>query len=132
MSQAVAFAIDSLHGFELTEDGQYRMLESNQPDRIAVHCSVMHELLAVVSNAIGWSGRIRHKKQSVKFAMPCEAWEIGSDAGEMPHRVTSFRLPGGAGLTFQVPRSQARHMTEVLAVATGLAPVADTSGIRLQ
>lgn len=45
MSQAVTLAIDSLHGFELTEDGQYLMLQSSQPDRIALHCSVMHELL---------------------------------------------------------------------------------------
>ena len=132
MSQTVALAIDSLHGFELTEDGQYLMLQSNQPDRIALHCSVMHQLLAAVSNAIGWSERIRQKKQSVKFAMPCEAWEIGKDAGDAPHLVMTFRLSGGAELSFQVPRSQARHMTEVLAVATGLAPADDTSGIRLQ
>jgi hypothetical protein len=45
MSQAVALAIGSFHGFELTEDGQYRMLQSNQSDRIALHCSVLHELL---------------------------------------------------------------------------------------
>lgn len=132
MSQAVAPAIDSLHGFELTEDGQDLMPQGNQSDRIALHCSVTHELLAAVSNAIGWSERIRHKKQSGKFAMPCEAWEIGKDAGETPHLVLAFRLRGGAGLSFQVPRSQARHMTEALAVATGVAPVADTSGIRLQ
>ncbi len=62
MSQTVALAIDSLHGFELTEDGQYLMLQSNQPDRIALHCSVMHELLAAVSNAIGWSERIRQQE----------------------------------------------------------------------
>jgi hypothetical protein len=76
MSPPPAFTIDSLHGFELTEDGQYLMLKSNQPDRIALHYSVMHELLAALSNAIGWSERVRNKKQSVKFTMPCEAWHL--------------------------------------------------------
>lgn len=132
MSRTAPLAIDSLHGFELTEDGQYRMVQSNQKDRIALHFSVMHELLAAVSNAIGWPERIRRKKQSVKFAMPCEAWEIGKDAGEAPHLVMTFRLRGGAELSFQVPRTQARHMTEVLAVASGLAPAGEVTGNRLQ
>jgi hypothetical protein len=108
------------------------MLQSNQSDPTALHGFVMHELLAAVSNAIGLSERIRHKKQSVKFAMPCEAWEIGKDAGKTPHLVMTFRLPGGAELSFKVPRSQTRHMTDALAVATGVAPVADITGFRLQ
>lgn len=132
MPQPTAFAIDSLHGFELTEDGQYLMLESNQPDRIALHCSVMHELLAALSNAIGSSERIRHKRNSVKFAMPCEAWALGKDAGGAPHLILTFRLPGGAELSFQLQRTQAAHMTEVLAVATGLAKVDNLTGHSLQ
>ncbi|HEY3598965.1 MAG TPA: hypothetical protein VGL08_15800 [Paraburkholderia sp.] len=132
MAPPPAFAIDSLHGFELTEDGQYLLLKSNQPDRIALHCSVMHELLAALSNAIGSSERIRHKKKSVKFAMPCEAWALGKDAGGKPYLIFTFRLPGGAELSFQMHRSQAAHMTEVLALATGLAKSSDLSGLRLQ
>ncbi len=91
-----SYSIDALHGFELTEDGQYLMLNSNQPDRIALHCSVMHELLAALSNAIGSSERIRHKQRGVKFVMPCEAWTVGRDAGGAPDLILSFRLPGGA------------------------------------
>jgi hypothetical protein len=132
MSPQLGIAIDSLHGFELTEDGQYLLLKSNQPDRIALHCSVLHELLAALSNAIGASERIRHKKKNVTFAMPCEAWSLGKDAGGAPYLIFTFRLPGGAELSFQIHRSQASHMTEVLAVATGLAKAGDTSGLRLQ
>ena len=128
----LAVAIDSLHGFELTEDGQYLMLKSNQPDRIALHCSVMHELLAALSNAIGSSERIRHKKKNVTFAMPCEAWSLGKDAGGAPYLIFTFRLPGGAELSFQMHRSQAAHMTEVLALVTGFAKAGDVSGLRLQ
>jgi hypothetical protein len=131
MSSQPAFAIESLEGFELTADGQYLMLKSNQPDRIALHCSVMHELLAAVANAIGWSERIRSKKKSVKFAMPCEAWEIGKDSGGSPNLVVTFRLPGGAELSFRMNSSQAAQMTEVLAVTTGLA-TASTAGTTLQ
>jgi hypothetical protein len=132
MTPPTAVAIDSFKGFELTEDGQYLILNSNQPDRIALHCSVMHELLAALSNAIGSSERIRHKKKSVKFAMPCEAWALGKDAGGKPYLIFTFRLPGGAELSFQLHRSQAAHMTEVLALATGLAKGSDLSGLRLQ
>jgi hypothetical protein len=132
MAPPLALAIDSLHGFELTEDGQYLMLSSNQPDRIALHCSIMHELLAALSNAIGSSERIRHKKKSVKFAMPCEAWALGKDAGGAPYLIFTFRLPGGAELSFQMHRSQAAHMTEVLALATGLTKTGDIPGQRLQ
>jgi hypothetical protein len=132
MSPPLAFAIDSFHGFELTEDGQYLILKSNRSDRIALHCSVMHELLAALSNAIGSSERIRHKKKSVKFAMPCEAWALGKDAGGAPYLIFTFRLPGGAELSFQLHRSQAAHMTEVLALATGFARPGDVSGFRLQ
>jgi hypothetical protein len=131
MQPPLALAIDSLHGFELTEDGQYLMLKSNQPDQIALHCSVMHELLAALSNAIGSSERIRHKKKSVKFAMPCEAWALGADAGGAPYLIFTFRLPGGAELSFQMHRSQAAHLTEVLALATGLAKGGAMSGFRL-
>lgn len=132
MSLPLAFAIDSLHGFELTEDGQYLMLNCNQSERIVLHCSVMHELLAALSNAIGSSERIRHKKKSVKFAMPCEAWALGKDADGAPYLIFTFRLPGGAELSFQLHRSQAAHMTEVLALATGFAKPGDVSGFRLQ
>jgi hypothetical protein len=132
MSQPLGIAINSLHGFELTEDGQYLLLKSNQPDRIALHCSVMHQLLAALSNAIGWSERIRHKTKSVKFAMPCEAWALGQDAEEGPYLIFTFRLPGGAELSFQIHRSEAAHMTEVLALATGLAKSDDVSGSTLQ
>ncbi|WNC94664.1 hypothetical protein RI103_36630 [Paraburkholderia sp. FT54] len=131
MSSPRAFAIDSFRGFELTEDGQYLTLNCNGTDRIDLHCSAMHELLAALSNAIGSSERIRHKKKNVKFAMPCEAWTLGKDAGGAPYLIFTFRLPGGAELSFQLHRSQAAHMTEVLALATGLAR-SDVSGFRLQ
>src|ERR1700760_2417667 len=131
MAPPSAVAIDSLKGFELTADGQYLILNSNQPDRIALHCSVMHELLAALSNAIGSSEGIRHKKKKVKFAMPCEAWALGKDAGGAPYLIFTFRLPGGAELSFQLHRSQAAHLTEVLALATGFARP-DVSGFRLQ
>ncbi|KGE08612.1 hypothetical protein LA03_20255 [Burkholderia gladioli] len=114
-----SYSIDALHGFELTEDGQYLMLNSNQPDRIALHCSVMHELLAALSNAIGSSERIRHKQRGVKFVMPCEAWTVGRDAGGAPDLILSFRLPGGAELSFQVGRTLAGQMADVLALASG-------------
>ena len=132
MTPPLALAIDSLHGFELTADGQYLMLRSNQPDCIALHCSVMHELLAALSNAISSSERIRHKRKSVKFAMPCEAWTLGADASGAPYLIFTFRLPGGAELSFRMHRSQAAHMTEVLALATGLAKVSGRPGQRLQ
>src|ERR1700754_2263847 len=128
----LAFAINSIHGFELTEDGQYLMLKSNQPDRVALHCSVMHELLAALSNAIGSSERIRSKKKSVKIAMPCEARALGKDADGKPYLIFTFRLPGGAELSFQLHRSQAAQLTEVLALATGLTKSRDLSGLRLQ
>lgn len=132
MPSPAALSIDSLRGFELTEDGQYLLVNSNQPDRIAVHCSVMHELLAALSNAIGTSERIRHKTGRVKFAMPCEAWEISKESDSGQHLVVSFRLPGGAELSFRLHANQAKHMTEVLSLATGLARVANPDGLSLQ
>jgi hypothetical protein len=45
------------------------MLKSNQPDRIALHCSVMHELLAALSNVIGSSERIRRKKKNERSVL---------------------------------------------------------------
>ncbi|HTH59693.1 MAG TPA: hypothetical protein VL689_06005 [Paraburkholderia sp.] len=132
MSSPLGLAIDSLRSFELTEDGEYLMLNSNQPDRIALHCSVMHQLLAALSNAIGSSQRIRHKTASVKFAMPCEAWEIGQEAGSAQNVVVSFRLPGGAELSFRLHAKQATHMTEVLSLVTGLVRVAKPDGLSLQ
>ncbi|MFM0624676.1 hypothetical protein [Paraburkholderia xenovorans] len=131
MSSPLAFAINSVRDFELTDDGQYLTLKCNGSDRIDLHCSVMHELLAALSNAIGSSERIRHKKKNVKFAMPCEAWALGKDAGGAPYLIFTFRLPGGAELSFQLHRSQAAHLTEVLALATGFA-MPDVSGVRLQ
>ncbi|MEX3981938.1 hypothetical protein AB4Y45_23500 [Paraburkholderia sp. EG287A] len=121
MPSSPALAIHSLRDFELTADGQYLMVNGNQPDSVALHCSVMHELLAALSNAIGRSERIRHKTASVKFTMPCEAWEVGRESGDVQHLVVSFRLPGGAELSFRLQPAQAVHMTEVLSFATGLA-----------
>jgi len=136
MSSSTALAIDSLRGFELTADGQYLMLNSNQPHNIALHCSVMHELLAALSNAIGHSERIRRKGASVKFAMPCESWEIGRETGAAPdsadNLVVSFRLPGGAELSFRLQPAQAVQMTEVLSVVTGLATVSRPGSMSMQ
>ncbi|WP_322105603.1 hypothetical protein [Paraburkholderia sp. J41] len=121
MPSSPALAIHSLRDFELTADGQYLMVNGTQPDSVALHCSVMHELLAALSNAIGRSERIRQKTASVKFTMPCEAWEIGRESGDVQHLVVSFRLPGGAELSFRLQPAQAVHMTEVLSLVTGLA-----------
>lgn len=132
MSPPVSLEIHSLNSFELTGDGQYLMLKGNQPESIALHYSVMHELLAAISNAIGWSQRVRQKQDDVKFAMPCEAWAIGKDKGESSHLVLTFRLPGGAELSFRMHRADARHMTEVLSLVTGLAMVKDVSRNKLQ
>jgi hypothetical protein len=126
------FAIDSVRDFELTDDGRYLMLKANQTYSIALHCSVMHELLAALSNAIGVSERIRSKKKSVKFAMPFEAWEIGKDAGTVAHLILTFRLPGGAELSFRMQRAEAAHMTEVLALASGVARIQDLSAATMQ
>lgn len=68
----------------------------------------------------------------MKFAMPCEAWAIGKDKGESSHLVLTFRLPGGAELSFRMHSADARHMTEVLSLVTGLPKVKDTSGNKLQ
>jgi hypothetical protein len=57
---------------------------------------------------------------------------LGKDAGGAPYLIFTFRLPGGAELSFQMHRSQAVHMTEVLALVTGLAKVDEISGFRLQ
>ncbi|WP_322057821.1 hypothetical protein [Paraburkholderia sp. J63] len=132
MSTSTSLAIDSLRGFELSADGQYLMVNGNQPDSVSLHCSVMHELLAALSNAIGRSERIRHKAASVKFAMPCEAWEVGRESGTVQHLVMSFRLPGGAELSFRLHPAQAAHMTEVLTLATGLAAPRRPGGARMQ
>jgi hypothetical protein len=132
MSQPVAVAIHSLHSFELTGDGQYLMVKGNQPDSIALHYSVMHELLAAISNAIGWSARVRQQTDDVKFAMPCEAWAVGKDKGESSHLLLSFRLPGGAELSFRMHRAEVRHMTEVLSLVTGLTKVNGAASVRLQ
>src|ERR1700690_123002 len=112
MSPPVALEIHSLNSFELTADGQYLMFKGNQPEVIALHYSVMHELLAALSHAIGWSQRVRRKKDDMKFAMPCEAWAIGGYKDESSHLVLTFRLPGGAELSFRMHRAEARHMTE--------------------
>lgn len=130
MSPPVALEIHSLNSFELTADGQYLMFKGNQP--IALHYSVMHELLAALSNAIGWSQRVRRKKDDMKFAMPCEAWAIGGDKVESSHLVLTFRLPGGAELSFRMYRIDAHHMTEVLSLVTGLTSVKETSCSKLQ
>ncbi|CAG9248499.1 conserved hypothetical protein [Paraburkholderia unamae] len=132
MSSSPALAIHSLHDFELTADGQYLMVNGNQPNSVALHCSVMHELLAALSNAIGRSERIRQKTASVKFTMPCEAWEIGRESGDVPHLVVSFRLPGGAELSFRLHPAQAAHMTEVMSFATGLAKLRRPGGVSMQ
>jgi hypothetical protein len=132
MSSPPALAIHSLRDFELTADGQYLMVNSNQPDSVAVHCSVMHELLAALSNAIGRSERIRQKTASVKFTMPCEAWEIGQESGAVKHLVVSFRLPGGAELSFRLHPAQAAHMTEVLSLVTGMAAVSRPGNMSVQ
>ncbi|WP_321888811.1 hypothetical protein [Paraburkholderia bannensis] len=118
---STTLAIDSVSGFELTADGQYLLVSSNHPERVAVHCSVMHEMLAALSSAIGRSACIRQSTRSIKFAMPCEAWEIGRATGAAQDLVMSFRLPGGAELAFRLLPAQAAHMTEGLSVATGLA-----------
>ncbi|WP_144113247.1 hypothetical protein [Paraburkholderia sp. BCC1886] len=132
MAPRPPLSIDSIRGFELTGDGQYLMLNTNQPSSIALHCSVMQELLAALANAIGVSQRIRSKKKSVKFAMPCEAWEVGGERSASTHLILTFRVPGGAELSFRVPRTQAVHLTEVLALASGAAVVGDLSDVTMQ
>jgi hypothetical protein len=41
-------------------------------------------------------------------------------------------LPGGAELSFRMQRTEAAHMTEVLALVSGIAKVGDLSAITVQ
>jgi hypothetical protein len=111
--------INSLAGFRLTNDGQYLFADACNGASVALHCSVMHEMLAALANAIACSERIRHKNRASKFTMHCAGWEISGDANGTDALILTFVLHGGAQLSFRVHRESAVQMHEVIGVATG-------------
>ncbi|MDE1181936.1 hypothetical protein [Paraburkholderia sp.] len=113
--------VHSLRDFELTPDGQYLLVNSNHSKQIALHCSVMQGLLAAIAHAIGRSERIRQRDTHGKVAMPCEGWELGIQAQDASQTVLSFRIPGGAELSFRLSEAQAREMGSLLINAADLA-----------
>ncbi|WP_321800446.1 hypothetical protein [Caballeronia sp. J97] len=114
-----ALTIDSLAGFQLSDDGGYLVVDARSGSSIALHCSVMHEMLAALAHAIAHSERIRQKSCATKFTMHCAGWEVALDADGTGALILSFALQGGAQLSFRIRRDSAMQFHEVIGAATG-------------
>ncbi|VXC91345.1 conserved hypothetical protein [Burkholderia sp. 8Y] len=114
-----AIPIDSLAGFQLSDDGGYLVVDARSGSSVALHCSVMHELLAALAHAIACSERIRNRNRATKFTMNCAGWEVALDADGTGALILSFILQGGAQLSFRIRRDSALQIHEVIGAATG-------------
>ncbi|MDR5733926.1 hypothetical protein QCE47_16520 [Caballeronia sp. LZ025] len=114
--------IDSLEGFRLTNDGSFLLADARCGASVAMHFSVMHEMLAALANAIACSERMRKKDRARKFTMRCAGWEVTGDKHGTGALILSFTLDGGAQLSFGIHRESAIQMHEVIGVATGQLP----------
>ncbi|WP_250520467.1 hypothetical protein [Caballeronia sp. NCTM1] len=114
-----ALTIDSLASFRLSEDGGYLVVDARSGSSVALHCSVMHELIAALAHAIACSERIRKKNRAAKFTMHCAGWEVALDADGTGALILSFVLQGGTQLSFRIRRESALQIHEVIGAATG-------------
>jgi hypothetical protein len=102
--------VASIERIELEPDGQHMVVHSDR-STLTFHYSVFRELLAVLPAAIMQSERMLQRTPHINFAMGCEGWELGAiDNGKS--LVLTFRLQGGADISFCLPREQIPPMVD--------------------
>jgi hypothetical protein len=122
--------IDSIDRFELEPDGKHLAVHSDR-SVLTFHCSVFRELLAMLPPAIMQSERLLQQTPHVNFAMSCEGWELGAiDNGNS--LILTFRLHGGANVSFCLPREQIPPMVDALISAARLVPIPQQASGPLQ
>jgi len=113
--------VASIERIELEPDGQHMVVHSNR-STLTFHYSVFRELLAVLPAAIMQSERMLQRTPHINFAMGCEGWELGAiDNGKS--LVLTFRLQGGADVSFCLPREQIPPMVDALISAARLVQI---------
>lgn len=114
--------IDSIDRLELASDGKHLAMHSER-SVFRFHYSVFRELLAVLPAAVMQAERLLQQTPHVNFAMGCEGWELGAiDNGNS--LVLTFRVQGGANVSFCLPREQIPPMVDALISAARLVPMA--------
>lgn len=112
MSQIPAVPINSIEGYQVTEDGNHMLLKTDFPPTLAIHESA---LLPLLTSVIACIGQTTAKKGEERPVFSAQWWEFGvSPDGQS--LILSFRLQGGANFSFKVHRDQCAHMSEVLSV----------------
>ena len=113
--------VASIERIELEPDGQHMVVHSDR-STLTFHYSVFRELLAVLPAAIMQSERMLQRTPHINFAMGCEGWELGAiDNGKS--LVLTFRLQGGADVSFCLPREQIPPMVDALISAARLVQI---------
>lgn len=125
--------IEDVIGYQASEDGRHGLFKIKSGPEETVLAIPEDKLLKVIeaaSNTAGQAKRILGKDPSEKSIVDVEWWEFGrGKAGEL---VMSFRMNGGAEMSFAVHQDNIAHMIEVLQAMSGQGPAGIDPGIKKQ
>jgi hypothetical protein len=116
MLQIPAIGVTSFEGEDISSDGQlglFRFLSGETEVVLAIPHEQLISLMAGISNVSGKGRRVRTQNPTGRHVFPCERWAFGLTPDQR-HLVLSFRVPGGAELSFQVSRTTIPAMRETL------------------
>ncbi|MFP3705933.1 hypothetical protein SB783_18130 [Paraburkholderia sp. SIMBA_009] len=129
MGEESAYPINSIDGYETTEDGKYLLIRTDQPVAIAVAADALPNLVNAATD--GLSKALAAQGVETKPAFDCPWWEIGIER-DSQNMVISLSLNNGAKIHFRMPTSQAAPMRDVLSTIAGDGPTGAPTGVTRQ
>lgn len=121
MANIPAITIEKALGSMSSDDGAFGLLnlKSSQGDLwLAVPFEEIPGLISTASSAAGACMKIRAQDSNQKAIFDVEWWEFRLTQ-DLQNLILSFRLPGGAELSFQVHRDRLPQMRETLETIEG-------------
>lgn len=121
MSEEKAIVITSFEGSNVSDDGGHGLFKFKSDTSeliLAIPNELLMPVMAGISNSSGKSAKILNKDPNVKHIFPCEWWEFGPKP-DSTSIIMSFKMPGGAEMSFEIGQSSISNMIEVLQNLSG-------------
>jgi hypothetical protein len=123
MAEIDAIPIAGVEGIMSTDDGRHALLKvrlqidpsAAQEAVLALPEAILRPLLGLICDGIAQTAKKQAREETALF--PVTWWELGrTDAGAL---AVTFRLEGGASLSFAIGADQIPHIRQTLEVMEG-------------
>ena len=116
------FMVNAIAGSSSSDDGEQIKIGFNIDGKAIINLFMIPDravdLMGLLASAVGEAARNRAADPNGKYVLPLERWEVAQSV-DVNMVMFSWKLLGGAEMTFQIDRAAASRMNETLDAILG-------------